>query len=96
MLGLGKIGLALSIIAQFQSVVAGRSKCVGETVSTSSGRVQGHASKWQPEVSEYLGIPYAQTPKRFEAAMPLRGQRFKSIKGDTYVSTVQLNASPWI
>lgn len=86
MLGLGKIGLALSILAQFQLAVAGRPSCVGETVSTSSGRIKGHASKWKPEVSEYLGIPYAQTPKRFEAAKPLKGQRFRTINADSYVS----------
>jgi cholinesterase len=35
---------------------------VGQSVKTSSGSVVGHASRWKPEVSEYLGIPFAQPP----------------------------------
>jgi hypothetical protein len=39
-----------------------RSWAVGQQVRTSSGRVNGHTSPDAPEVSEYLGIPYAQPP----------------------------------
>lgn len=49
---------------------------VGQVVKTTSGIVQGHASSWQPEVSEYLGIPYAQPPLgslRFAAPKPYSG-----------------------
>ncbi|KAL3424171.1 carboxylesterase [Phlyctema vagabunda] len=35
---------------------------VGQTVTTSSGPVNGHASPNTTEVSEYLGIPFAQPP----------------------------------
>jgi cholinesterase len=35
---------------------------VGQIVDTTSGRVQGHASSTRPEVSEYLGIPFAKPP----------------------------------
>jgi hypothetical protein len=35
---------------------------VGQTVKTSSGSIEGHASTWKSDVSEYLGIPYAQPP----------------------------------
>jgi hypothetical protein len=35
---------------------------IGDTVETTSGPVQGHASDWQPSVSEYLGIPFAVPP----------------------------------
>jgi cholinesterase len=35
---------------------------IGKTVKTTSGSVTGHAASWQPEVSEYLGIPFAQPP----------------------------------
>ena len=37
---------------------------VGQEVSTTSGRVKGHAATWagNEEVSEYLGIPYATPP----------------------------------
>jgi cholinesterase len=34
----------------------------GQTISTTSGPVTGHASSWQKEVSEYLGIPFAVPP----------------------------------
>ncbi|CZT49302.1 related to acetylcholinesterase precursor [Rhynchosporium secalis] len=40
----------------------GLSWSIGQTVHTSSGSVQGHASKNAPSVSEYLGIPYAKPP----------------------------------
>jgi hypothetical protein len=36
---------------------------VGQEVKTTSGTVIGQASKWQPEVSEYLGIPFAKAPE---------------------------------
>jgi carboxylesterase type B len=35
---------------------------VGETVKTTSGQIKGHASDWQPTVSEYLGVPFAKPP----------------------------------
>ncbi|KAF2674497.1 alpha/beta-hydrolase [Microthyrium microscopicum] len=36
---------------------------VGDGVKTTSGTVIGQASKWQPQVSEYLGIPFAKAPE---------------------------------
>lgn len=45
----------------------------GQLVNTTSGGILGHASAWQPLVSEYLGIPYAQPPLgplRFAAPQP--------------------------
>ncbi|KAK1982330.1 carboxylesterase [Colletotrichum cereale] len=35
---------------------------VGQTITTSSGPVNGHAASGADQVSEYLGIPYAQPP----------------------------------
>ncbi|CAG8982726.1 hypothetical protein HYALB_00001007 [Hymenoscyphus albidus] len=35
---------------------------VGQIVNTSSGNILGHAAPNHPEVSEYLGIPFGQTP----------------------------------
>jgi carboxylesterase type B len=49
---------------------------IGQSVKTSSGAVQGHASSWQPDVSEYLGIPYAKPPTgplRFAAPQKYEG-----------------------
>lgn len=37
-------------------------KPVGATIDTSSGAVTGHAARNRTQVSEYLGIPYAQPP----------------------------------
>jgi cholinesterase len=43
-------------------------------VQTTSGMVIGHASKWQPDVSEYLGIRFAnntlESGRRFEEPYP--------------------------
>jgi cholinesterase len=49
---------------------------IGQEVNTSSGNVIGHASSWQTEVSEYLGIRYAQPPVgplRFAPPRPYNG-----------------------
>jgi hypothetical protein len=35
---------------------------VGTAIKTTSGNIIGHSASWQPEVSEYLGIPFAQPP----------------------------------
>jgi cholinesterase len=48
---------------------------IGQKVQTTSGTVLGHASTWQPQVSEYLGIPYAIPPLgplRFAAPKPFK------------------------
>ncbi|CAI4214368.1 unnamed protein product [Parascedosporium putredinis] len=47
----------------------------GQLVNTTSGPVLGQASAWQPLVSEYLGVPYAQPPVgalRFAAPAALK------------------------
>lgn len=58
---------------------------VGQSVKTSSGSVVGHASAWKPDVSEYLGIPFAQppvgdlrwaAPKRFEGNGTIGAHKF--------------------
>lgn len=49
---------------------------IGQQVKTSSGLVMGHASSWKSEVSEYLGIPYANAPVgqlRFAAPQAYNG-----------------------
>lgn len=64
---------------------------VGEAIGTTSGYVKGHASEWMPEVSEYLGIPYAEPPVgdlRFAAPRALSGEdggRPREIVADKFV-----------
>lgn len=56
---------ALSLPIVWASSQFGREQVncpVGQTVETCSGPVAGHAATEYPEVSEYLGIPYAQAP----------------------------------
>jgi cholinesterase len=53
---------------------------IGEAVKTTSGTFIGQASKWQPAVSEYLGIPFAKPP-----AGDLRWAAPQAITDDTKV-----------
>jgi hypothetical protein len=59
---------------------------IGQTVQTDSGPVVGHAAPNATEVSEYLGIPYAQPPigdLRFAA--PVRYAGNSTIDGSAFV-----------
>lgn len=63
-----------------------RSWTIGQSVSTTSGMLIGHASQSRPNVSEYLGIPFAIPPLgdlRFAAPRP-------------YKSTSTINASAFV
>lgn len=65
--------VALSIVV---GVVSASISSIGQLVSTTSGSVVGHAADWKPEVSEYLGIPYAEPPVgglRFAVPKPFQG-----------------------
>ena len=60
---------------------------VGKTVYTTSGAVQGHPAPEAREVSEYLGIPFAQPPTgslRFQP--PLAHNKSSIVNGTDYVS----------
>lgn len=62
---------------------------VGQPVKTTSGEVTGHDAYWPAgaNVSEYLGIPYAQPPVgdlRFEKPVRFKGNG--KISGDKFVS----------
>ena len=59
---------------------------VGQIVKTSSGAVAGHAATNYSEVSEYLGIPYAQAPMgdlRF--AVPVKYAGSSMLNGSVFV-----------
>lgn len=60
---------------------------VGQTVNTTSGPIQGHAASEALEVSEYLGIPFAQPPTgslRFQPPVAFNGSSI--INGTDFVS----------
>jgi len=68
---------------------------VGQAVLTTSGTVVGHAAKERAEVSEYLGIPFAQPPVgnlRFAAPQAFTGSG--TITADSYVSHDAYH--PWL
>jgi carboxylesterase type B len=48
---------------------------IGQTVKTTSGDLTGQPSSWKPQVSEYLGIRYAEPPVgklRFAAPIAIK------------------------
>ena len=60
---------------------------VGQIVRTSSGAVAGHAATNYSEVSEYLGIPYAQPPVRdLRFASPVKYAGSSMLNGSAFVS----------
>ena len=68
------LGIA-SVLLPAQSSPTKRSFSVGQEVNTTSGIIHGHAAANETEVSEYLGIPFAQPPVgdlRFAAPKPYR------------------------
>jgi hypothetical protein len=61
---------------------------IGGPVKTTSGTVIGKASSWQPEVSEYLGIPFAKAPEgdlRWAAPLAITDSS-QTINATKYVS----------
>lgn len=84
----------LSLIASFSCIIAAAGVSgrfpyvVGQGVVTSSGLVVGHASTHQPDVSEYLGIPFAKPPigdLRFAAPQEFTSCNF--IRASNFVSS---------
>jgi len=69
----------LFVAANFQ--IGGGVQIAGNTV------VKGHPSNWQPTVSEYLGIPFAQPPVgdlRFKAPKAWKGNSTTTVIADKY------------
>ena len=61
---------------------------IGNTIKTTSGDVTGQASSWRSNVSEYLGIPFAQPPVGIlRWAAPVRFKGSKAISATKYVCT---------
>jgi hypothetical protein len=68
---------------------------VGQVVQTSSGPVAGHAASGYPDVSEYLGIPFAQPPVgdlRFSPPVEYTGSAL--LNASTYVGDKLISVSP--
>ena|SRR5947209_1946289 len=64
---------------------------VGQAVRTTSGTIIGRAAKGAPQVSEYLGIPFARAPVgnlRFAAPQPYRND------GATFVAANFVSSPP--
>jgi len=86
--------LLASLSAMTASAVAidgatkrGSNWTIGQTVQTSSGPVQGHAALGATDVSEYLGIPFAQPPlDDLRFAAPVRYNGTSAINGTDFVS----------
>lgn len=63
------------------------SRKAGDKVSTSSGSVIGHSNSKRPEVSEYLGIPYAKAPVgQLRFAPPVRFTSDAPFEASAFVS----------
>lgn len=68
---------------------------VGARVSTSSGLIEGHAAPEESRVSEYLGIPYAQSPTgdlRFAAPVAYKSNETVLAKAYVCLATVETKA----
>jgi len=66
---------------------------IGATVKTTSGDITGQPSSWKPEVSEYLGIPYAEAPvgkRRFAAPVAFKAAG-RAVNATKYVRCIQVH-----
>lgn len=60
---------------------------VGQAVQTTSGSISGHAATINSQVSEYLGIPYAEAPiGNLRFAAPVAFTSNATIDGSAFVS----------
>jgi len=68
--------LSVLILSALTGIASCQTWKIGQQVKTTSGTVIGHAADWKPEVSEYLGIRFADPPVgklRFAAPVAYKG-----------------------
>jgi len=84
--------VALSLLTLLNSFVWAIEFEVGSAVRVPDGsQFGGKVSKWQPSVSDYLGIPFAQPPVgslRWQPPKKFVGNANTSIPGTNYASSM--------
>ena len=77
----------LALVLLLVNIVDGQGFKIGQTVKTTSGDISGQPSSWKLEVSEYLGIPFAEPPVgKLRWAAPVATKGFgKAINATEYV-----------
>jgi Carboxylesterase family len=84
------LSLATSILLSFCSPISAQ-WTIGQAVNTTSGLVTGKASKYHPEVSEYLGIRFGESTEGKNRFMPPKRYYGKgSIAATKFVSVLSL------
>ncbi|KAF2401659.1 alpha/beta-hydrolase [Trichodelitschia bisporula] len=81
-------------VALSASLAQAQSWNVGQLVKTSSGSIVGHGSSWKPQVSEYLGVPFAQPPVgnlRWAAPQHIKDAS-KTLNATKYVSDYNIGS----
>lgn len=81
--------VAFALLTLVSPLVAATEFQIGSDIRVPDGsQIGGKASKWQPTVSEYLGIPFAQPPigpLRWQPPLKFVGNGSTSIPGHKYV-----------
>jgi cholinesterase len=77
-----------SACARFSDIQARQSSwTIGQTVKTYSGLIEGHGAPNASQVSEYLGVPFAQPPLgKLRFAPPLQYNGNTTIRAAAFVS----------
>jgi cholinesterase len=85
-----------SVCARFSDIQARQSSwMIGQTIKTHSGLIEGHAAPNASQVSEYLGIPFAQPPLgKLRFAPPVKYAGNTTIEAAAFVRDVFITITP--